>query len=78
MQSNWVTVSARSLCTVGFAVGRGEELRAAIRKVGNPSLREREKYSYTGCVLQAKNKAVNYLQFIPRCDNHTSEWVHHL
>ena len=24
--------------------------------------------------VQAKNKAVNYLQFIPRCDDHTSQW----
>lgn len=36
---------------VGFAVGKGEEIRTAVRK--------------------AKNKAVNCLQVIPRCDNHT-------
>ncbi|CAI8015263.1 28S ribosomal protein S5, mitochondrial [Geodia barretti] len=35
----------------GFAVGRGDEIKAAIRK--------------------AKNRAVNYLQFIPRCEGHT-------
>lgn len=35
----------------GFAVGRSEETKAAIRK--------------------AKNKAVNYLQMIPRLENHT-------
>lgn len=42
MQSNWVTVSVRYLCILGFAVGRGEELRAAIRKVSN-TVTEREK-----------------------------------
>ena len=35
----------------GFAVGKGDDARTAIRK--------------------AKNKAVNYLQVIPLCDNHT-------
>lgn len=35
----------------GFAVGKGEDVKTALRK--------------------AKNKAVNYLQFIPRCDDHT-------
>lgn len=36
---------------VGFSVGKGEEIRTAVRK--------------------AKNRAVNCLQVIPRCDNHT-------
>ena len=35
----------------GFAVGKGEDFKTALRK--------------------AKNKAVNYLQVIPRCDGHT-------
>ena len=55
----------------GFGVGRGEEAMAAIRKVrdflSNNDIRN--------ISIQAKNKAVNYLFFIPRYGDHTCKFV---
>lgn len=71
----WFTILSHfyTLNCSGFAVGKGELVKTAIRKVLlkiGMALLKKQPLTIN---FQAKNRAINYLQFVPRYKDHTSK-----